>query len=102
MGAERPGVNGNMKEGIHPEYVECQVACACGESFTTRATKPELRVDICSECHPFFSGQQKMVDTEGRVEQFIRRYGSCHPIVTHPQARAASAWACCCRGYLAR
>ncbi len=64
-----------MKEGIHPEYVECQVACACGESFTTRATKPELRVDICSECHPFFSGQQKMVDTEGRVEQFIRRYG---------------------------
>ncbi len=75
MGAERPGVNGNMKEGIHPEYVECQVACACGESFTTRATKPELRVDICSECHPFFSGQQKMVDTEGRVEQFIRRYG---------------------------
>ncbi len=64
-----------MKAGIHPEYVECQVTCACGESFATRATKPELRVDICSQCHPFFSGQQKIVDTEGRVEQFIRRYG---------------------------
>ena len=64
-----------MKEEIHPEYVECQVTCACGESFTTRSTKPELRVEICSQCHPFFSGQQKIVDAEGRVEQFIRRYG---------------------------
>ena len=64
-----------MKQGIHPEYVECQVTCACGESFTTRSTKPELRVEICSQCHPFFSGQQKIVDSEGRVEQFIRRYG---------------------------
>ncbi len=64
-----------MKTGIHPEYVECQVACACGESFITRATKPELRVEICSKCHPFFTGQQKMVDSEGRIEQFIRRYG---------------------------
>ena len=63
-----------MKEGIHPEYVECQVTCACSESFTTRSTKAELRVEICSQCHPFFSGQQKIVDTEGRVEQFIRRY----------------------------
>ena len=64
-----------MKTGIHPEYVECQVTCACGESFITRATKRELRVEICSKCHPFFSGQQKIIDTEGRVEQFIRRYG---------------------------
>ncbi len=64
-----------MKTGIHPEYVECQVTCACGESFITRATKPELRVEICSKCHPFFTGQQKIVDSEGRVEQFIRRYG---------------------------
>jgi len=64
-----------MKPGIHPEYVECQVTCACGETFTTRSTRPELRVEICSQCHPFFSGQQRIVDTEGRVEQFIRRYG---------------------------
>ena len=64
-----------MKQGIHPEYVECTVTCACGESFETRATKPEIRVEICSKCHPFFTGQQKIVDTEGRVEQFIRRYG---------------------------
>lgn len=65
----------SMKTGIHPEYVECQVICACGESFTTHSTKPEIRVEICSKCHPFFTGQQKIVDTEGRVEQFIRRYG---------------------------
>ncbi len=64
-----------MKPGIHPEYMECQVTCACGETFTTRSTRPELRVEICSQCHPFFSGQQRIVDTEGRVEQFIRRYG---------------------------
>ncbi len=64
-----------MKPEIHPEYMECQVTCACGETFTTRSTRPELRVEICSQCHPFFSGQQRIVDTEGRVEQFIRRYG---------------------------
>jgi len=64
-----------MKTDIHPDYVECKVTCACGESFTTRSTKPELRVDICSKCHPFFTGQQKIVDTEGRVERFIKRYG---------------------------
>ena len=64
-----------MKANIHPEYMECQVTCACGESFVTRSTKPEIRVEICSQCHPFFSGQQRIVDTEGRVEQFIKRYG---------------------------
>jgi len=64
-----------MKPEIHPEYMECQVTCACGETFPTRSTRPELRVEICSQCHPFFSGQQRIVDTEGRVEQFIRRYG---------------------------
>ncbi len=64
-----------MKPEIHPQYVECQVTCACGESFATHATKPEIRVEICSKCHPFFTGQQKIVDAEGRVEQFIRRYG---------------------------
>ena len=64
-----------MKTGIHPEYTECTVTCACGETFVTRSTKPELRVDVCSKCHPFFTGQQKIVDTEGRVERFIKRYG---------------------------
>ena len=64
-----------MKAGIHPDYVECAVSCACGETFKTRSTKPEVRLDICSKCHPFYTGTQKIVDTEGRVERFIKRYG---------------------------
>jgi len=64
-----------MKAGIHPDYVECTVTCACGETFQTRTTKPTVRVEICSKCHPFFTGKQKIVDTEGRVERFIKRYG---------------------------
>ncbi len=64
-----------MKTGIHPEYMDCSVTCACGETFTTRSTKPEIRVEICSKCHPFFTGKQKIVDTEGRVDRFIKRYG---------------------------
>jgi len=63
-----------MKTGIHPEYVECQVRCSCGNTFTTRSTVPELRVELCSECHPFYTGKQKLVDTGGRVERFQRRY----------------------------
>ena len=62
-----------MKTGIHPEYVECQVHCSCGNEFTTRSTVPSLRVELCSECHPFFTGKQKLVDTGGRVERFNRR-----------------------------
>ena len=64
-----------MKADIHPDYVEATVSCACGETFTTRSTKPEIKVEICSQCHPFYTGKQKMVDTEGRVEKFIKRYG---------------------------
>jgi large subunit ribosomal protein L31 len=63
-----------MKEGIHPNYVDCTVTCACGETFQTRSVKPTLRVEICSKCHPFYTGNQKIVDTEGRVERFIKRY----------------------------
>lgn len=63
-----------MKTGIHPEYVECQVRCSCGNTFTTRSTLSELRVELCSECHPFYTGKQKLVDTGGRVERFQRRY----------------------------
>lgn len=64
-----------MKADIHPDYVETTVICACGERFQTRSTKPEIKVEICSQCHPFYTGKQKMVDTEGRVEKFIKRYG---------------------------
>ena len=65
-----------MKAEIHPEYVECTVRCSCGNTFTTRSTKPELKIDICSECHPFFTGQQKFVDTGGRVQRFADKFGS--------------------------
>jgi large subunit ribosomal protein L31 len=64
-----------MKTGIHPEYVEATIKCACGNSWQTRATKPELKVELCSNCHPFFTGEQRIVDTAGRVERFKRRYG---------------------------
>lgn len=63
-----------MKEKIHPPYVDCVVSCACGNTFKTRSTKPKLHVEICSACHPFFTGKQKIVDTAGRVEKFRRRY----------------------------
>ena len=59
-----------MKTDIHPDYVECQVHCSCGNEFTTRSTVPSLRVELCSECHPFYTGKQKLVDTGGRVERF--------------------------------
>lgn len=63
-----------MKTEIHPQYQEVQVHCACGESWTTRSTKKELRVDICSKCHPFFTGKQKLVDSAGRIDRFQQRY----------------------------
>ena len=62
-----------MKTDIHPEYVVARVHCSCGNEFLTRSTKPELTVEICSECHPFYTGKQKLVDTGGRVERFRRR-----------------------------
>ena len=62
-----------MKAGIHPEYMSCRVHCACGNEFQTRATKSEIKVEICKECHPFFTGEQKYVDTAGRVDKFRRR-----------------------------
>ncbi|MBI1885807.1 MAG: 50S ribosomal protein L31 [Chloroflexi bacterium] len=64
-----------MKSEIHPEYVDATVACACGNTWQTRATKPMLRIEVCSRCHPFFTGEQRIVDTAGRVERFKRRYG---------------------------
>ena len=63
-----------MKEGIHPEYKETTVKCACGAEYKTRSTKENIRVDICSKCHPFFTGKQKLVDSGGRVDRFKKRY----------------------------
>lgn len=64
-----------MKQGIHPEYVECTVRCTCGNTWTTRATVPEMRLDLCDKCHPFYTGQQKLVDTGGRVQRFADKFG---------------------------
>ncbi len=65
-----------MKPGIHPKYFEVEVRCACGNTFKTRSTKPELHLEICNQCHPFFTGRQKLIDTEGRVERFTKRFGA--------------------------
>lgn len=64
-----------MQEGIHPKYGKATVKCACGETFETGSTKEDLRVEICSQCHPFFTGKQKLVDTGGRVDKFKKKYG---------------------------
>jgi len=64
-----------VKDGIHPNYVESKVTCACGNTFVTRSVKPAINVEICSACHPFFTGKQKFVDSEGRVDRFNRKYG---------------------------
>ncbi len=64
-----------MKSGIHPEYVETTIRCACGNEINTRATVKNIRVEICSNCHPLYTGKQKLVDSEGRVERFRRKYG---------------------------
>ena len=63
-----------MREGIHPDYQEAVVKCACGNTFTTGSTKKELKVEICSKCHPFFTGKQKIVDAGGRVEKFMKKF----------------------------
>ena len=63
-----------MKEGIHPKYEEATVTCACGEVFKTRSTKKEIRVEVCSKCHPFYTGKQKLIDTGGRVDRFKKRF----------------------------
>jgi large subunit ribosomal protein L31 len=65
-----------VKEGIHPKYHEVEVRCACGATWKTRSTKPELHLEICNNCHPFFTGRQKLIDTEGRVERFTKRFGA--------------------------
>jgi large subunit ribosomal protein L31 len=78
-----------VKEGIHPKYQEVEVRCACGNTFKTRSTKPELHLEICSACHPFFTGRQKLIDTEGRVERFTKKFGA----QTSAQRKTAAATA---------
>ena len=65
-----------MKADIHPEYTQTEISCACGAVYHTRSTKQDIKIGICAACHPFFTGEQKFVDTAGRVEKFARRYGS--------------------------
>jgi large subunit ribosomal protein L31 len=68
-----------MKEGIHPKYEVVTVSCACGSTFQTRSTQSQLSVDICSACHPFYTGKQRLVDTAGRIDRFRRKYGQTAP-----------------------
>ncbi len=79
-----------MKQGIHPEYVDCVVKCSCGNTFTTRSTKPELKIDICNACHPFYTGTQKLIDTGGRVQRFADRFGAAKDVVAEREAKAAA------------
>jgi len=84
-----------MKPKIHPKYVESTITCACGNVVKTRSTKPKMNVDLCSACHPFFTGKQKLVDTAGRVEKFRRKYGDVvpakppKPVKPAPEPKAA-------------
>ncbi len=80
-----------MKTEIHPEYVEAHVRCTCGNEFTTRSTQPEIHVEICSNCHPFYTGRQKLVDTEGRVDRFTKKFGAQTVEARKAAAREAKA-----------
>ena len=79
-----------MRTDIHPEYVEATVRCACGHRWTTRSTKPELRLDICSKCHPFYTGEQRIVDTAGQVERFMKRMEAASGKPSKRQVRLAA------------
>jgi large subunit ribosomal protein L31 len=80
-----------VKPGIHPKYQEVEVRCACGNTFKTRSTKPELHLEICNNCHPFFTGRQKLIDTEGRVERFTKRFGAQNTAGRKEAAKASKA-----------
>ena len=75
-----------MKQGIHPDYQEATVTCSCGNTFKTRATKSELHIELCNQCHPFYTGQQKFVDTGGRVQRFSDKFGSAASAVMEREA----------------
>ncbi len=81
-----------MKDGIHPNYVETKVTCGCGNTFVTRSTKSELKIDICNACHPFFTGKLKYVDTAGRIEKFQRKFaGTGYTSLQQPKKRKPAA-----------
>ena len=80
-----------MKKDIHPEYVDCTVTCTCGNTFQTRSTKSEIRVDICNACHPFFTGTQKLIDSGGRVQRFANKFGSATEAVAAREAEKKAA-----------
>jgi large subunit ribosomal protein L31 len=77
-----------VKQGIHPKYYEVTARCACGATWKTRSTKQELHLEICSNCHPFFTGRQKLIDTEGRVERFTKKFGA---VTVESRKQAANA-----------
>lgn len=68
-----------MKPKIHPKYIESTVTCQCGNTFVTQSLNPEIKIEICSACHPFYTGKQKLMDTAGRVDKFLRKYGMKRP-----------------------
>jgi large subunit ribosomal protein L31 len=80
-----------VKAGIHPKYQEVEVRCACGNTFKTKSTKTELHLEICNVCHPFFTGRQKLIDTEGRVERFTKRFGAQSAETRKTASKAARA-----------
>ena len=79
-----------MKEGIHPDYLPAQVACACGSSFVTRSSRGDFQVDVCSKCHPFYTGTQKLMDAAGRVDRFNKRYAKKPGAAAAPAEAAAT------------
>ena len=80
-----------MKQGIHPNYVECTVRCTCGNTWVTRSTKSEMTLDLCDKCHPFYTGQQKLVDTGGRVQRFADKFGGAAAAQLEKAAAAKAA-----------
>lgn len=80
-----------MRSGIHPKYVESKVICSCGETFMTHSTKPELRIELCSKCHPFYTGTQKLVDSGGRVQRFSDKFGNAAAAVLEKENAARAA-----------
>ncbi len=80
-----------MKEGIHPKYVETTVKCGCGNAFTTRSTQSEMKIDICNECHPFYTGKLKYIDTAGRIEKFKNKFAGGYKSLGRGKKKAAEA-----------
>ena len=80
-----------MKAEVHPNYYVTSVSCACGEAFKTRSARKEIKLEICSACHPFFTGKQRLMDTAGRIERFTRKYGDKKPAGTKASIKKASA-----------